>query len=63
MKTLHPTPCEITRWVAQGKTDPEIADMLKIGTCTVSTHVGHILPKLGVENRTAAASFAPERAG
>jgi DNA-binding NarL/FixJ family response regulator len=41
--------------LAGGKTDREIAQALGIGNKTVGNHVGHILEKLGVASRTAAA--------
>ena len=45
-------------WVRKGKTGEEIAEIMgrKIGT--VKKHLGRIYEKLGVENRTAAASYA-----
>ncbi len=39
-------------------TDPQIADTLFISVRTVENHVAHILAKLGVHTRTAAASAA-----
>lgn len=51
---------EVLFWIAQGKTNPEIAVILGIGRRTVATHVEHILAKLGVENRCAAARCAAE---
>ena len=52
---------EVLDWIAQGKSNAEIAAILEIKPATVSKHLEHIYPKLGVENRTAAASFAFER--
>lgn len=46
---------EIARWVAAGKSNPEIALILNSKTRTVEKHMERILEKLGVENRTAAA--------
>lgn len=51
---------EVLFWVAQGKTNPEIALILGIARRTVATHVEHILAKLSVENRGAAARCASE---
>ncbi len=49
---------EILAWVAVGKTNPEIGIILGISSRTVSKHVEHILERLGVETRTAAAMLA-----
>jgi DNA-binding CsgD family transcriptional regulator len=46
---------EIACWMAQGKTNFEIAVILAIARRTVEKHVEHVLAKLGVENRVAAA--------
>lgn len=46
---------EILFWIAQGKTSPEIAAIVSAATATVKRHVHHILHKLGVETRLAAA--------
>lgn len=45
---------EVLRFVAQGKTDKEIAHALQISVNTVRNHVQNILRKLGVSNRDAA---------
>lgn len=55
--TLTTREREVAVWIAQGKTNPEIAQILGISRSTVKIHVEHILAKLGVENRTAAASL------
>lgn len=49
---------EVLRWLALGKSNAEIGAILRISAATVGKHLEHIYPKLGVENRTAAASFA-----
>src|SRR5437879_2812025 len=51
---------EVLGWLARGKSNAEIGLILGISSATVSKHLEHIYPKLGVENRTAAASFASE---
>ncbi len=51
---------EILLWIARGKTNAEVARILEIKPATVGKHLEHIYPKLGVENRTAAASFASD---
>ena len=49
---------DVLRLLPAGKTDQEIADTLFIARRTVTTHVGAILAKLGVANRTEAAAKA-----
>lgn len=53
---------EILYWLAQGKSDSEIAILCAISTRTVSKHLEHIYSKLGVENRHAAILRALEEA-
>jgi DNA-binding CsgD family transcriptional regulator len=50
---------EVLTWVASGKTNPAIADLLGISSRTVQTHLERIYRKLGVETRTAAAAPGP----
>jgi DNA-binding CsgD family transcriptional regulator len=59
---LTPREREVLFWVAHGKSNAEIGAILGITTATVGKHLERIYPKLGVENRTAAASFASELA-
>jgi non-specific serine/threonine protein kinase len=49
---------EVLVLLAQRYTDPEIAESLFISPSTVSTHVKHILVKLGAANRRDAAALA-----
>ncbi len=49
---------EILCWVAEGKTNPEIAILCDISERTVHKHLEHVYEKLGVETRTAAAHRA-----
>jgi NarL family two-component system response regulator LiaR len=49
---------EVLRLLAEGHSNPEIASLLFISPKTASTHVTNILTKLGVESRTAAATYA-----
>jgi DNA-binding NarL/FixJ family response regulator len=44
--------------IAEAKTGPEIAILLRISHDTVRKHTSRILEKLGVETRTAAAAMA-----
>jgi non-specific serine/threonine protein kinase len=52
---------EVLIHLAQGKTNQEIADDLFISKSTVDTHISHILAKLGVPSRRAAATLAREQ--
>jgi predicted ATPase/DNA-binding CsgD family transcriptional regulator len=49
---------EVLRLIAQGKSNPEIAEALVISLNTVYRHANHIFTKLGVQNRTEAAAYA-----
>jgi len=49
---------EILRLVCMGFTNPEIARALALSVPTVATHMRHILDKVGVDNRAAAAAWA-----
>lgn len=60
---LTPRETEILFWIAQGKTSPEIATILNTAPATVKRHVHHLLGKLGVETRLAAALKAMELLG
>jgi DNA-binding CsgD family transcriptional regulator len=51
---------EVLVWVAEGKTNDEIATILARRPTTIAKHVQRILAKLGVERRTAAARLAFE---
>ena len=54
---------EILLWVAQGKTNLEIANILNIAQATVKKHLEKIYPKLGVDCRNAATIKAVEALG
>ena len=49
---------EVLRLVAQGQSNPQIADLLCITVNTVKTHLKNILAKLQLENRTQVAAYA-----
>ena len=49
---------EILNWIAQGRSNKEIARILSITPETVKTHVKHIFNKLDVEKRAQAVSRA-----
>jgi DNA-binding CsgD family transcriptional regulator len=46
---------EVLRWIREGKSDREIADILGISHRTVQKHIERVLGKMGVESRLAAA--------
>src|SRR6185436_20175514 len=54
---------ETLLWLAQGKTNPDIAMILGITESTVKKHVQEIFEKLGVETRGAATVRALEVLG
>jgi DNA-binding NarL/FixJ family response regulator len=51
---------EVLRLLAGGRTNREIADELYVGMETVKSHVGSVLLKLGVRDRTQAVITAYE---
>jgi non-specific serine/threonine protein kinase len=58
---LTPRERDVLRLLVEGRSDPEIAEALFVAPRTVSWHVGHILGKLEVDSRTAAAAAAIRR--
>ena len=57
-RSLTPREVEILRLLAAGMSNPAIAAALFLSVRTVENHVAHILAKLGVRTRTAAAIAA-----
>jgi DNA-binding NarL/FixJ family response regulator len=51
---------EVLLWVAQGKSNGDVAIILGMGEKTVKQHLGNVFEKLGVENRNAASMQAIE---
>lgn len=51
---------EVLKWIAAGKSNREMAQILDLSPSTIGKHLERIFRKLGVENRTAAASFHSE---
>lgn len=49
---------EVLLWLARGKANRDIAEILDLSPRTVNKHLEQIFSKLGVENRTAAAAIA-----
>jgi predicted ATPase/DNA-binding CsgD family transcriptional regulator len=58
---LTPREREVLRLVVEGHSDKEIGARLAISAQTATKHVGHILRKLDVPSRTAAATLATRR--
>lgn len=56
--SLTPRQREVLRYVANGRTNDDIARTLVVSRRTVERHVAAILDKFGVENRAAAAALA-----
>ncbi|WP_422688503.1 response regulator [Comamonas endophytica] len=52
---------EVLYWLAQGKINRDIADIVGSSPATVKKHLERIFAKLGVETRTAAAAMAMAR--
>lgn len=52
---LTPRELQVAEWLAEGKSNKQIAAVLGIGVGTVKTHVEHIIEKLGVNDRVQAA--------
>ena len=61
VERLTPREQQVLVWLAEGKTNAEIARILVAAPGTVGKHLEHIYEKLGVHTRTAAAAIA--RAG
>lgn len=57
---LTPREAEVLLWVAQGKTNAEVAIILGMVESTVKKHLEHVFPKLGIESRNAATLRAIE---
>ena len=55
---LTPRELEVLRLIARGRSNKRIALELGVAEKTVKTHVGHVLGKLGLTDRTQAALYA-----
>lgn len=55
---LTPREGEVLAWLAEGKSNRDISEILGVSHRTVTKHLEQIYTKLGVENRTAAAAIA-----
>jgi predicted ATPase/DNA-binding CsgD family transcriptional regulator len=56
--SLTPTEKRVVSLVAEGLTNPQIAERLLMGRATVKTHLEHVFAKLGVTTRTDLAAQA-----
>lgn len=61
VERLTPREQQVLVWLAEGKTNAEIARILFAAPGTVGKHLEHIYEKLGVHTRTAAAAIARAR--
>lgn len=52
---------QVMYWVAEGRTNPEIAMILGVAVHTVNRHLEHIFCKLGVQNRAQAVAMLRDR--
>ena len=59
--SLTPTELEVVRRVAEGLTNPQIAERLFVSRSTVKVHVRHVFAKLGVSTRAELAALAAKR--
>jgi DNA-binding NarL/FixJ family response regulator len=59
--TLTPRELEVLHLIVAGKSNRDIGNALFISEATVKTHVNSLLSKLGVEDRTQAATTALQR--
>ena len=57
---LTPRQAEVVYWVAQGKSNPEIAVILGTSPRTIDKHMERIFIRLGVENRASTMMLASE---
>lgn len=54
---------EVLLWIARGKSNRDVAEILTLSPRTVNKHLEQIFNKLGVENRTSAAALATRTLG
>ena len=58
---IVPRETEVLDWVAKGKTNRDIGEILGMSPRTVNKHLEHIYVKLGVETRAAATALVAAR--
>lgn len=57
---LTPREAEVLFWLACGKSNRDIGEILSLSPRTINKHLEHIFVKLGVENRAAATALATQ---
>jgi DNA-binding CsgD family transcriptional regulator/tetratricopeptide (TPR) repeat protein len=60
---LTPTENRVAAFIAEGKSNPDIATVMFLSRRTVQTHVSHILAKLGARSRVEIAAAASRHLG
>jgi DNA-binding NarL/FixJ family response regulator len=60
---LTPRQTEVLSWIAKGKTNRDVGEILGMSPRTVNKHLEHVFEKLGVETRAAAAALASGKFG
>jgi DNA-binding NarL/FixJ family response regulator len=60
LDVLTPRETDVLRMVGRGFSNAEIAEALFLGETTVKTHLGRVLDKLGLRDRSRAIAFAYE---
>ena len=60
-ESLTPTEAQVVELVAQGLTNPQIAERMFISRATVKVHVAHIFQKLDISNRGELTAMAVRR--
>jgi DNA-binding NarL/FixJ family response regulator len=60
---LTPRETEVLSWIAKGKTNRDVGEILGMSPRTVNKHLEHVFEKLGVETRAAAAALASGQLG
>ena len=63
MAALTPRETEVLSWIAKGKTNRDVGEILGMSPRTVNKHLEHVFEKLGVETRAAAAALASRELG
>ncbi|HEU4803405.1 MAG TPA: helix-turn-helix transcriptional regulator [Solirubrobacterales bacterium] len=61
-ESLTPTETRVAELVADGLTNPAIAERMFVSTTTVKTHVAHVFKKLDVHNRAELSGLWARRA-